>query len=646
MGAAVGRHRRGAGFCCNDSHPGFWCPAPRRTCAILCPLLPDSLTPARAAGALPASLLRKITLHRLWAHARRQLRQWSFGTLMLLCTNAAVLSIPPLHKRATDGLQHGAPASSLVHIALVMASIAAINVIFRTLSRIAILNAARDVELSLRTEFYVALTAQGPDFFARHPTGDLMSRATNDLTQVRLMLGPGLLNVVNALVRYGFAVPLMAGIDGRLTLIAFVVYPPAVVLMRRLGRALYKKNRTQQASLGALSNVVQENLAANALVRAFAVESEQTRKFESRNRAYLQDNLALAWLRSGMFRVSASVSGVGMLLVAFLGALEVRKGRLTLGDVVALVEYMALLSEPAFALGWVLSLWQRGLASMNRLDEVLRVQATVRGGERTRSDRDVPEIEALGLTVDHGDGRGVFDVDFLLRPGQTLGIVGAIGSGKSTLLRAMLRLVPHAGALCLDGTDSRELTLDALRATFGYVPQNPTLLSKSIAENIAFGAPGARSEEVEQALRVAAMLEEARALPEGLDTQIGERGVTLSGGQKQRCAIARALLRDSPVLVLDDALSAVDTATEARILAALQARNATQSTVVVAHRLTSVRHADVILVLKNGRVVERGNHADLIAQDGLYAEMASRQRSSVPEASGTAVPTAAEASST
>lgn len=565
---------------------------------------------------------------------------------MLLCTNAAALAIPELFRRAIDGLQRGEPASQLTHIALMMVGIAVLGATFRTLSRIAILNGARDVELSLRTEFYAALTAQGPDFFARHPTGDLMSRATNDLTQVRLMLGPGLLNVVNTLVAYGATVPLMARINGRLTLLAFLVYPPAVFLMRRLGRALYQKNRTQQASLGALSNVVQENLAANALVRAFAVEAEQTRKFDRRNEAYLQDNLALAWLRSGMFRVSASVSSVGMLLVALFGAREVMQNRLSLGDVVALVEYMALLSGPTFALGWVLSLWQRGLASMNRLDEVLRVQATVRGGELTRSDKVVPVLEAVGVTVDHGDGRGVFGVDFVLRPGQTLGIVGSIGSGKSTLLRAMLRLLPHEGELRLDGTDSRKLTLDALRATFAYVPQNPTLLSKSIEDNIAFGTPGARTDEVEQALRVAAMLDEALALPEGLATQIGERGVTLSGGQKQRCAIARALLRNSPVLVLDDALSAVDTATEARILTALRARNAMQSTVVVAHRLTSVRHADVILVFDNGRVVERGNHAELIARDGVYAEMASRQRSNVPEASATAAPTAAEASST
>lgn len=547
---------------------------------------------------------------------------------MLLSTNACALAIPELFRRAIDGLQRGEPAGHLTRIAMWMVGVAVLGASFRTLSRIAILNGARDVELSLRTEFYAVLTAQGPDFFARHPTGDLMSRATNDLTQVRLMLGPGLLNVVNTLVAYGATVPLMARIDWRLTLLAFLVYPPAVFLMRRLGRALYQKNRTQQASLGALSNVVQENLAANALVRAFAVEAEQTRKFDARNEAYLEDNLALAWLRSGMFRVSASVSSVGMLLVALFGAREVMQGRITLGDVVALVEYMALLSGPTFALGWVLSLWQRGLSSMARLDEVLRTVSQVRGGDVTRASEAVPVLEARGLTVDHGDGRGVFDVDFVLEPGQTLGLVGPIGSGKSTLLRALMRLLPHRGELRLDGVESRTLTLEALRASFAFVPQNSTLLSKTLADNIAFGTPAATRADVERALDVAAMLGEARALPQGLETPIGERGVTLSGGQKQRCAIARALLRQSPVLLLDDALSAVDTATEAQILAALRARGADQSTVVVAHRLTSVRHADLILVLDDGRVVERGNHASLVAQGGLYAEMAARQRSS------------------
>ncbi|MBE7220540.1 MAG: ABC transporter ATP-binding protein, partial [Caulobacteraceae bacterium] len=252
--------------------------------------------------------------------------------------------------------------------------------------------------------------------------------------------------------------------------------------------------------------------------------------------------------------------------------------------------------------------------------------------ERGREAGAVPVLEARGLTVDHGDGRGVFDVDFLLRPGQTLGIVGPIGSGKSTLLRALMRLLPHGGELRLDGVDSRAFTLEALRESFAFVPQNPTLLSKSLAGNVAFGSPEATRADVEHVLDLAAMLQEARALPQGLETPIGERGVTLSGGQKQRCAIARALLRRSPVLLLDDALSAVDTATEAQILAALHARDAAQSTVVVAHRLTSVRHADLILVLDDGRVVERGTHAQLVAAGGLYAEMAARQRSSAPAA--------------
>lgn len=550
---------------------------------------------------------------------------------MLLCTNAAAMYVPELFRQAIDAIRAHEHASSLLRLAWQMVGIAVLGAAFRTVSRVAILFAARDAELSLRAAFYRSLTQLDSSFFAEHPTGDLMSRATNDLTQVRLMLGPGLLNVVNTLIAYATAVPLMLRIDAKLTLIAFVVYPPALWWMRRLGKALYGKNRAQQEALGVLANVVQENLAAAGMVRAYAIEDEQMVRFTARNDTFLQANLRLAWLRSGMFRLSASLSGVGILAVALFGAQHVAKQRLSLGDVVALVEYMALLSGPTFALGWVLSLWQRGIASLSRLEDVLSARSSIMGGKQ-QADVQQTRLDVCDLRVDYGDGRGIHDISFSLQPGQTLGIVGSIGSGKSTLAKALLRLVAvDGGSLQVGGVDVSALDVQSVRALFAYVPQDATLLSKSIADNVAFGRPDATRAQVHAALALANLDDDISSWPEGIETLVGERGVTLSGGQKQRCALARALLRQAPILLLDDSLSAVDSTTEVQILQSLARRAQAQSTIIIAHRTATVEHADEILLLEGGRVAERGSHAALMQQNGAYAEMVRRQKMGLPQ---------------
>jgi ATP-binding cassette subfamily B protein len=548
-----------------------------------------------------------------------------FGFAMLLLTNAATMAIPQLFRLAIDGLRAHETAENLRSIAWTMVAVALLGAIFRTLSRVHILYAARDVELGLRAQFYAHLTHLDEDFYQAYPTGDLMSRATNDLTQVRLMLGPGILNLVNTAVAYGAAIPLMAAIDLKLTCIAFVVYPPALYLMRQLGRALYRRNRQQQEALGELSNVVQENLSAATVVRAFAIEPEQIRKFAATNDNYLAANVRLAWIRSGMFRLGMSLASLGMLAVTFFGARGVLTNELTVGDIVALLEYMALLSGPTFALGWVLSMWQRGRASLARIDDVLSITPTIRSG----NDSLAPGPRALevdGLAVHYGARMALSDIHLTLPPGKTLGIVGAIGSGKSTLAQSLMRLVPlSAGRVLLDGQATDSLDLQDVRRTFAYVPQNTALLNKSLADNVAFGRPDASRQAIEKVLELASFTEDVRALPQGLDTPVGERGVTLSGGQKQRCALARALLLERPILLLDDSLSAVDTRTEQRILKALRAHQSNRSTIIIAHRTTSVEHADEIVVLDRGRVVQRGDHATLVRQGGIYADMVRRQ---------------------
>lgn len=544
---------------------------------------------------------------------------------MLLLTNAATMAVPQLFRIAVDDIKRGGTFGDLRRVALLLVAVAAAGAVFRTFSRIHILYAARDVELSLRCAFYSHLTKLEPGFFQRHPTGDLMSRPTNDLTQVRLMLGPGFLNIVNTFVAYATAIPLMVMISGKLTLVAFATYPPAMLLMRQMGKRMYQRNRKQQEALGSLSNFVQENLSGAQLVRAFAIEDEQTRRFEALNARYYDTNIDLAWTRSGMFRLSMSLASVAILCAVYFGAHDVLAGRLSVGDIVALVEYMALLSWPTFALGWVLSLWQRGLASMARIEEILSVAPQVTSG--TLSPPEIaPDLHVRGLTVRYDERRALDDVSVELRAGQVLGIVGPIGSGKSTLVRALLRLVEvPAGAIVLGGHDILDLDLNRLRRMFAYVPQNPGLFSKTVAENVAFGAPEAPLDDVRAALTASVFDADLKALPQGLDTPVGERGITLSGGQKQRTALARALLLDPPLLLLDDALSAVDTETEAAILGHLQRLWKARSTVIVAHRISAVQHADSIIVLDKGKIVERGTHRELVQLGGLYASMAHRQ---------------------
>lgn len=582
-------------------------------------------------------------MNRLWEFAKRYRWRWIWGCFLLLLTNATTLVIPQLFRYAIDGIRSGAPLDDLRQIALILVLIALGGAVFRTLSRVHVFYAAREVELDLRCAFYDHLTRLPPSFFLQHPTGDLMSRATGDLPQIRLMLGPGLLNTVNTVVAYAGAIPLMMMISVKLTLITLAVYPPSIWVMRILAKKLFLRTRAQQQSVGHIANRVQENLAGAHVVRAFAIEEQQQRGFHHDNVAYYKESVRLAWLRSGMFRLVTAIASFGTLLVVYFGSQEVLGGHTTLGSIVALVEYMAILSWPTFAMGWVLSMWQRGRASMSRLGEVLDVAPSIVSGSwvpelraraRTSHDHSEATAQAPDITVQHlsfayDDKRqALHDVSFTLPPGAFLGIVGPIGSGKTTLLQVLMRmLVIPRGHVSLDGRDMADWDLTALRRVFGYVPQVPGLFSKTLAENVAFGDPDADIALISQVLDEAAMERDLSTLPQGMHTPVGERGVTLSGGQKQRVAIARALLVNPAILMLDDSLSAVDSATEAHILDHIARRRQQRgrSQVIVAHRISAVKHADHILVLDQGRVVEQGTHAELILQDGLYAMMAHRQ---------------------
>lgn len=567
-------------------------------------------------------------MNRLLHYARRHQRRLVWGAFMLLFTNAAAMAVPQLFRLAVDTIDaegFADAADNLRAVAVAMLIAGAAGAGFRVLSRVHLFYAGRDIELELRGDLYRHLARQPPAFFEQHPTGDLMSRATNDLTQVRLLFGPGLLNLVNTVIAFAAAIPLMVLISPKLTLIALGIYLPGLVLVQTMARRLYLDARRQQETLGEMGNFVQESLTGAHVVRAFGLERHQAARFATVNYEYYRAAVRLAFVRSYLWRLMAALAGLGMLAALVAGAIDVMAGRLTLGDLVALLEYLALLAWPSFALGWLISLAQRGLASMARISSILDVTPVILSGNQRPAHLE-PTIELRGLAFTVADRPILTAIEARVPKGNTLGIVGPIGSGKTTLVRSLVREIDVApGQVWVGGHDITTLDFSRLRRSFGFVHQRPLLFSKTVAENVAFGRPDASEAAIREALDLAAFTPDLKALPQGIDTPVGERGITLSGGQKQRVAIARAFLLAPAILVLDDALASIDAETETAILEALRELRRGKTTIIVAHRVSAVQRADEIIVLWEGRLKERGTHADLLARGGFYAQIARRQ---------------------
>jgi ATP-binding cassette subfamily B protein len=537
-------------------------------------------------------------------------------------------AIAPLFIRdAIDSLTRGFSLRTVLFYAVLLLGIAAVKCVFQFWMRVIMIGISRDIEYDLRNDLFRRLISLNSGFYARFRTGDVMARATNDLNAVRMMLGPGVMYWSETSLTFVLAVAVMISVDWPLTLVALIPAPLVSVLVIYFGRVIHDRFEVIQRMFSDISSRVQENLSAVRVVRAYVQEDAEMKLFEQLNRAYIAQNLKLV-RASGLFLPSLqALIGLTFLIVLWVGGARLLEGRLTLGGFVMFNTYMGMLIWPMIAMGWVVNLMQRGTASLKRIREILEeTPAIAAPASPLPLTRARGEIEFRGVQVRFENTAALDGVDMTIPAGSTVAVVGHTGSGKSTLVQLIPRMLdPTSGTVLYNGADVRRYDPADLRRHIGMIPQETFLFSATLRDNVAFGVESATEQQILEAVRLAGLEPDLASFPEGLDTMVGERGITLSGGQKQRTAIARAILRDPEVLILDDALSSVDTLTEERILRGLAGIMRRRTTILISHRVSTVRHADCIYVLEHGRIMEQGRHSELLELGGYYADLHQKQ---------------------
>ena len=550
----------------------------------------------------------------------------ALGMLCLVLKDFAQAGQPLMIKGAIDALTKGG-TSLFVRFALYLIALSLVKGIFQFWMRVILIGISRDVEYDLRNDLFAHLVSLSPDYYQRTRTGDIMARATNDLNAVRMMLGPGVMYWTETSLTFVLAIGIMVSFDWRLALYSILPAPAVSLAVIYFGRRIHERFERIQSMFSDISSRVQENLSGVRMVRAFAQERAELRRFEELNKQYIEQNLKLVKIQGVFQPLLEALIGVTFLVVLWAGGHQVLLGRISVGSFVMFNTYMGMLVWPMIALGWVINLMQRGTASLERINQIMREKPSIAAPENPVRLRDVRgTVELRTVSMDFGTCLALDHIDLRIPAGATVAVVGHTGSGKSTLVSLIPRLMdPTGGAVLLDDIDLRRVDPADVRRQIGFVPQETFLFSATIAENIAFGVEHATPEQIRHAAELAGLAPDIESFPEGYQTMVGERGITLSGGQKQRTAIARALLRDPRILVLDDALSSVDTLTEERILTHLAGVMRGRTVILISHRVSTVRQADTIIVLEKGRIVEQGTHAELIERGGYYASLAQKQ---------------------
>jgi ATP-binding cassette subfamily B multidrug efflux pump len=564
-------------------------------------------------------------------YLKRYWKSLAWGGVAVVAYNVVRVLLPLIVGHAIDDMAHGVTQAKIVHHALRLLLVAALSAIFLYITRQVIIGASREIEYDLRNDLFANLSRQSAGFYHTHRTGDIMARTTNDLNAVRQLLGPAIMYSANCLVFTAAALPFMIHISPKLTLCAVGPLPLASVLVQSFGQRIHRRFERIQAMFSDISAKAQENFSGARLIRAFAQEDAEIASFERANQEYIARSLHLVRLMAMLWPSLELVLGLGLMITLLVGGHEVVQHRISVGEFASFNVYMVQLIWPMIAIGWVVNLFQRGTASVVRIDELLKQKPAIADSPDL-----VPlpsffageiEFRNLSFTYPTGGPEILHNINLHIPAGSSLAIVGPTGSGKSTLVGLLPRLQDApAGSVLIDGEPIRDYALEDLRSNIGFVPQEIFLFSDTITENIAFGRPGATEPDILDAATTAHIAAEILEFPDGFETKVGERGITLSGGQKQRTSIARAIVRDPRILILDDALASVDTYTEERILSGLREVMHGRTTIFISHRISTARNADQIAVLVAGRIAELGTHDELIARNGYYTALAEKQQ--------------------
>jgi len=549
------------------------------------------------------------------------------GFACVFITNIFLLATPLVTGYAVDSLRESVTREKLASYAAVIIGLALCEGLFRFFMRRLIIGVSRQAEYAIRNDLFTHLETLPVSFFQKNKTGDLMSRVTNDLSNVRMLFGPGVMYTANTVIVAVFAVLLMLRINWQLTLLALLPLPLVSLSVRHFGKRIHDLTEESQGKLADLSARVQESMAGIRVVKAFVQEKHEIAEFERMNRGLVEKNRELIRAQSVFYPTMELMIGFAVVVVIWAGGRQVISGAISLGDFVAFNMYLGRLSWPMIALGWVVNLLERGRASMQRLNYILDTVPEVKDESVTVSNFEVQGgIEFRNLNFAYNGTQTLRNVSLTIPKGKTIAIVGATGSGKSTLVQLIPRLYnAPPESLFVDGVPIERIPLATLRKAIGFIPQDTFLFGETIRENIAFGVESATDAEIQRAADISNIDADVQEFPQKYDTLVGERGITLSGGQKQRTAISRAVIRDPKILILDDALSSVDTYTEEQILRQLKQVMRNRTSILISHRVSTVKEADEIIVLDAGQIVERGTHAELLRQDGYYAELHRKQ---------------------